>query len=87
MPSLTHTVEIDSTKYKYLTQDQDGGVYAHMDVPEYRGNGYWFMYDNETTYLLTGNPPEDPEATMVDLTKPFTFINGKLKQMELPAEK
>lgn len=32
MPTLTYLIDIDPTKFRYLTQDRDGEVYAHVNV-------------------------------------------------------
>lgn len=83
MPSITYTVEIDSTKYRYLTQDHDGEVYAHQDKPEYQKDwGLWNISKNTCDYIITGNTNKNAGSSLVDLRKPFTFINGILKQME-----
>jgi len=83
MPSITYTVEIDPTKYRYLVQDYDGEVFAHVVKPEYREDcGIWKISGSTCRFIIKGRENEDPGSSLVDLRKPFTFINGILKQME-----
>jgi len=83
MPKITRTIEIDISKYRYLTQDPDGEVYAHKRKPELNVScGGWYIGCFDCDYIITGEPNKDYINSLVDLHKPFTFIHGILKQME-----
>lgn len=85
MPTLTHSVEIDPTRFRYLTQDKDGEVYAHKDKPDHSTYlAGWNISSEDCDYVLTGSINKDYANSLVDLRKPFTFIDGILKQMEEP---
>ena len=81
MATLTYSIEIDSTKYRYLTQEPDGTVWAHINIPTFidRTCG-WDVHPENSEYITTGAPNIDTENSLVDMRKTFTFSNGILKQ-------